>query len=154
MTIEYRVKPVTRYIVTRHEGTGSSGSVRQIGGAHDSAEVAYQVGYALARQEQETLGLPPGDMGVIFPQHPNEQNLKLVDAPSALTDAQIKHMTERFLGWRLPENFQPDGGISFELNYNNGTPEGGKHEPVGTNLLGYTQAKAMVVHMIEGLPNT
>jgi hypothetical protein len=29
-----------------------------------------------------------------------------------MTDAQIKHMTERFLGWKLPENFNPDGGIS------------------------------------------
>lgn len=30
------------------------------------------------------------------------------------TEAQIKHMVERFLNWRLPENFNPDAGISFE----------------------------------------
>lgn len=69
-----------------------------------------------------------------------------------MNDAQIKHMVEQFLRWKLPANFRPDGGISFEPNYNNGTPEGGKHEPVGTNLLDYTQAKAMVLHMLEGLP--
>jgi hypothetical protein len=28
-----------------------------------------------------------------------------------MTDEQIKHMVNRFLGWRLPENFQPDAGI-------------------------------------------
>ena len=81
MTIEYRVKPVTRYIVTRHDSSAQtdeefqrnqrpSGSVRQIGGEHDNADTAYQVGYALAFQERENLCLPPGDMGVIFPEHP------------------------------------------------------------------------------------
>lgn len=69
-----------------------------------------------------------------------------------MNDAQIKYMAEQFLRWRLPENFRPDGGIIFTPAYNNGTPEGGKHEPVGTNLLDYSQAKAMVLHMLEGLP--
>lgn len=69
-----------------------------------------------------------------------------------MTEAQIRHMAEQFLRWKLPTNFRPDGGISFERNYNNGTVEGGRHEPVGTNLLDYTQAKAMVEHMLEGLP--
>lgn len=26
-----------------------------------------------------------------------------------MTDDQIKHMVNRFLGWKLPENFNPDG---------------------------------------------
>lgn len=38
-----------------------------------------------------------------------------------LTDVQIKHMVDRFLAWRLPENFNPDGGISFERVGNKGT---------------------------------
>lgn len=74
---------------------------------------------------------------------------------AAITDDQIKHMAERFLGWRLPDPWYPDGGITFESRYNvnnqYGWPEG-KREPTGTNLFDYTQAVAMVRHMIEGLP--
>ena len=77
-----------------------------------------------------------------------------------MTEEQIKHMTERFLTWRLPENFNPDAGISFKAEYNDspgvmkalGLTEPMRHEPVGTNLLDYTQAESMVRHMIEGMP--
>lgn len=69
-----------------------------------------------------------------------------------MTDAQIKHMVERFLTWRLPDDFHPDAGISFSPDYNIGTPYQGKHTPIGTNLFSYEQAKAMVRHMLEGLP--
>ena len=31
-----------------------------------------------------------------------------------ITEAQIKHMVDRFLGWKLPLDFNPDGGIKFE----------------------------------------
>lgn len=70
-----------------------------------------------------------------------------------MTDEQIKHMTDRFLGWKLPENFRPDGGVTFIPSYNNGTLEGGKHEPAGTNLLTATQAEEMIRHITEGLPS-
>ncbi|HVB59131.1 MAG TPA: hypothetical protein VNE63_22210 [Candidatus Acidoferrales bacterium] len=33
-------------------------------------------------------------------------------------DYQIKYMVDRFLEWRLPENFTPDAGITFKLNFN------------------------------------
>lgn len=69
-----------------------------------------------------------------------------------MTDAQIKHMVEQFLRWKLPENFSPDAGISFKRTFNDHMPTPMKHEPSGTNLFDYTQAKAMVEHMIEGLP--
>ena len=75
-----------------------------------------------------------------------------VTIPAALDDAQIKHMVQRFLMWKLPETFNPDGGISFQKTYGEGTPWPGKHEPVGTNLLDGVQATAMVRHMVEGLP--
>ncbi len=70
-----------------------------------------------------------------------------------MNDAQIKHMGEQFLRWQLPENFNPDGGISFEPigNKGNSTYEF-KRRPSGTNLLDYTQAEAMVRHMLDGLP--
>lgn len=70
-----------------------------------------------------------------------------------MTEDQIKHMVDRFLGWRLPENFSPDAGISFKAEFNEHTPWPMKHEPVGTNLFDALQAAEMVRYMIEGLPD-
>lgn len=73
-----------------------------------------------------------------------------------MTEEQIKHMAERFLGWKLPKDFCPDGGISFEPEFNKewmareGKPPM-RHEPIGTNLFDYTQAIEMVRHMVEGM---
>ena len=66
-----------------------------------------------------------------------------------MTDDQIKYMANRFLGWRLPADFHPDNGISYQRpNY---APEVDA-TPVGTNLFTATQAEAMVRHMAEGMP--
>lgn len=70
-----------------------------------------------------------------------------------MTDNQIKHMVERFLGWKLPENFNPDNGVTFEPRGNKGTQHEYDRNPQGTNLFDYTQAEAMVRHMVEGLPD-
>lgn len=59
-------------------------------------------------------------------------------------DKQIKHMVNRFLCWKLPENFNPDGGVSFRRVF--------KATPSGTNLLDATQAETMVRFMVEGMP--
>ncbi len=73
---------------------------------------------------------------------------------SFMTNEQIKIMVDRFLQWKLPSDFHPDGGVSFEQEYNKeymaklGKPPM-KHEPVGTNLLTATQAEEMVRFMIE-----
>jgi hypothetical protein len=67
-------------------------------------------------------------------------------------EAVVKQMAERFLSWRLPETFNPDGGISFEPVHSVGTPHEARRQPVGTNLFTYTEALAMVRHMVEGLP--
>lgn len=69
-----------------------------------------------------------------------------------MTEDQIKHMVDRFLNWKLPEHFNPDGGVSFEPFGNAGTPHQYERQPFGTNLLDATQADAMVRHMIEGMP--
>lgn len=61
-----------------------------------------------------------------------------------LTQDQIKHMVDRFLGWKLPEAFCPDAGISFKPLRNEGTPYEAKQEPVGTNLFTAEQAEAMI----------
>lgn len=96
MTIEYRVKRVERFVVTRHEQDekATTGSTRQIGGEHDNFEVAYEVGYALARQEAETLGLMPGDMGVIYPSRSLEDARSAEYAPSAPVMSQGHAATE------------------------------------------------------------
>jgi len=69
-----------------------------------------------------------------------------------MTDEQIKHMVDRFLQWKLPEDFRPDGGIEFDPISSKGTAYERRREPVGTNLLSATQAEAMVRHMLDGLP--
>jgi hypothetical protein len=69
-----------------------------------------------------------------------------------MNDAQIKHMVDRFLAWKLPENFSPDGGISFKKTFNDHMDPPSKHEPSGTNLFDAQQADAMVRHMLEGMP--
>lgn len=71
-----------------------------------------------------------------------------------MTEDQIKHMVDRFLNWKLPENFNPDGGISFVRYGNIGTEHQYKREPSGTNLIDAAQADAMVRHMIDGLPRS
>lgn len=71
-----------------------------------------------------------------------------------MNDAQVKYMVDRFLGYKLPEDFNPDGGVSFKKTFNDHLPTPTKNEPSGTNLLDATQATAMVRYMIEGMPVT
>jgi hypothetical protein len=87
-----------------------------------------------------------------YPARPTDPGEDKVEAV-ALTDAQIKYMARRILGWRLPENFHPDAGISFNPVFNKGTRYEGKHKPIGTNLFDADQAEAMVRYMAEGLPS-
>ena len=49
-------------------------------------------------------------------------------------------MVSRFLAWKLPTDFRPDGGITFIPTSYPG--------PTGTNLLSFDQAKAMLEHVI------
>jgi hypothetical protein len=71
-----------------------------------------------------------------------------------MNDKQIKHMVDRFLGWKLPENFSPDAGISFKPTFNDHLPTPTRYEPSGTNLFDATQAEAMVRYMIDGMPSS
>ena len=76
MKIEYKVRPVTRYIVTRYHSEVIENS-QTISRAHggcdtkgefDNYDTAYAVAYALAKAEQEALGLSPFDETVMFPE--------------------------------------------------------------------------------------
>ncbi len=57
-------------------------------------------------------------------------------------------MVNKFLGWRLPKDFCPDGGISFdgrkgdEFNKN-------LSWPIGTNLLTADQAREMILFLLS-----
>lgn len=68
------------------------------------------------------------------------------------TDDLVREMVNRFLCWKLPADFAPDGGISFKAEYNENTPYPMRHYPTGTNLFHVGQATEMVRHML-GLPN-
>lgn len=70
-----------------------------------------------------------------------------------MTEEQIKHMVDRFLAWRLPENFSPDAGITFKRMFNEHTTHPMRHEPTGTNLLDADQATKMIRHLIDGMPS-
>lgn len=76
--IEYRVRPVTRYVVTRFEsekvppGVGTTAGVSRTLGEYENDDTAYQVGYALCRAEHEQLGYPLGDMRIIYPSRPGD----------------------------------------------------------------------------------
>ncbi len=73
--IEYRVKPVTRYIVTRFKqgasGTGVVGSVGR--GEFDDEQTAYEVGYALAKADHDRMGWPVGDPRIQYPRNPGAE---------------------------------------------------------------------------------
>jgi hypothetical protein len=71
MKVEYRVREIKRYIVTRHEDNGGVvGSNREVGSHYDNADTAYEVAYALCKAEHERLGYPLDDMRIIYPEHP------------------------------------------------------------------------------------
>ncbi len=69
------------------------------------------------------------------------------------SEDQIKQMVTRFLCWKLPDDFHPDDGISFEPFFNvewnakQGKPPQ-RRTPTGTNLFTSTQAEAMVRYML------
>jgi hypothetical protein len=74
--IEYRVRPVTRYVVTRFEQTPNTGG-SSMHGEFDNADTAYAVGYALAKAEHERLGWPLSDERIRYPAHPETPTEKI-----------------------------------------------------------------------------
>lgn len=63
-------------------------------------------------------------------------------------------MVNRFLSWELPEDFSPDGGISFQRVFPPSPMGGGGYvrKPTGTNLLNAEQAEAMIRHLLYPSP--
>lgn len=64
-----------------------------------------------------------------------------------MTSPSIQECVSRFLNWKLPSDFSPDAGISFnKLPHLHDTHEW----PIGTNLLNADQAKDMLEHILTG----
>lgn len=69
--LEYRVKKVERYIITRYEERGSAGSVSERG-EFSNPDQAWETAYALCKVEHDHhLGWPIDDERVQYPRHPN-----------------------------------------------------------------------------------
>lgn len=68
MKVEYRVRQVTRFIVTRHHenGDGKTGGTDQKG-EFDNMDMAYEVALALCKDEHQRLGYPVGDERIKYP---------------------------------------------------------------------------------------
>ncbi len=62
----------------------------------------------------------------------------------AVSPEVTNEMVSRFLSWRLPSDFAPDGGITFVSQSRSESGFG----PVGTNLFTADQAKAMLFHAV------
>lgn len=65
---------------------------------------------------------------------------------SDLHEEMIEELTNSFLGWKLPEDFMPDGGVAFHPPR---PPNEHLSWPVGTNLFTHTQAKAMFEYLLK-----
>lgn len=75
--IEYRVRPVTRYIVTSFRDEGDGGCSGRGHGEFDNEQTAYEVGYALARAEHERMGWPLDDERIQYPRAPEASTVSL-----------------------------------------------------------------------------
>ena len=62
----------------------------------------------------------------------------------------IDKMASRFLRWKLPKDFNPDGGMVFIPTKGRGYDS--PHWPVGTNLLTAEQARKMFEHVTADEP--
>lgn len=103
---------------------------------------------ALAKKAADTHA---SDDAMRFSQAAN--NLMNAEATAAMLMREqggpdVKTMVDRFLAWKLPADFNPDGGISFDPIGNKNSPYEYRNEPVGTNLLTATQAEAMIRHLL------
>ena len=74
-----------------------------------------------------------------------EHLVKIIRSGQASAVPDVREMVNRFLGWRLPDDFKPDAGISF----NPGPTQHLPHcWPTGTCLFTAAQAEQMVRHML------
>lgn len=111
----------------------------------EKAEKAYQETFRALQATQselsmlKTLGQPKEQAYFIHEPPLTNNGVKIAD---------INTMVERFLQWKLPNDFRPDNGISYEPTYKASNGEWFHRNPTGTNLFTAVQARAMVKHML------
>lgn len=84
--IQYKVKPITRYIVTRFERSGQSGTAVTERGQFDSYDTAYDVAYAMCKLEHDMAGTGPDDADFQYPRHKSDEGA--TPCQESLLDAQ------------------------------------------------------------------
>ena len=72
--------------------------------------------------------------------------MALATEPSKVDSLDIKKMVDRFLGWPFPDDFSPDGGISYKPFI---MTTGQIIKPIGTNLLSAAQATEMIKYLLS-----
>jgi hypothetical protein len=78
--IEYRVRPVTRFVITRFEKSVTvnerCSACSDTRGEYDNADTAYDVAYALAKADHERMGWPIGDERIQYPCRVGEEDAR------------------------------------------------------------------------------
>jgi len=95
-----------------------------------------------------------GNMGVAAIDAYFEKHHPMTDELEGAPETIQKHMVTRFLGWKLPEDFNPDNGVSFKATFNDWMDNPPKCNPVGTNLFNVDQTTEMVRYLLEGCPTS
>lgn len=110
--VEYRVRKITRYVVTRyHEiAEGNDGLLNRAGvqekGEYPNPDVAYEVAYALAKQEHELLGWPVGDERLQYPQPIEAEPKAKAGGRRYADDVRAAHASLLGFGFAdIPRNF-------------------------------------------------
>lgn len=57
----------------------------------------------------------------------------------------VRRMVDRFLAWKLPKNFSPDGFVKFDSE----SARNSFYWPSGTNILDSEQAREMFMHALD-----
>ena len=70
--VQYQVREIPRYIVTRYEASENQCGSEQKG-EYDNELVAYEVAYALCKAEHDAAGTPPDDVGFAYPKRPGDE---------------------------------------------------------------------------------
>ena len=85
MKVQYQVRAVVRYVVTRWEESedGRSGGSTQCG-EYGNNQIAYEVGYALCKAEHDRLGYPAADERIQYP--------KPIMSNSSLDSSDVYHV--------------------------------------------------------------
>ena len=106
MLVEFKIRPVTRYIVTKNETSGPDPDGKGVGssstiGEYDNANMAYEVAYAVCKEEHRRLGFPPGDERIQYPKEVNE-SVNISNITNIVNEANLDKLNE-FMRKELPK---------------------------------------------------